>query len=436
MIERWPPPAVVDARARSQVTSPTSWRPSPAWGLILLLAAVPLRTFLAVRTDFADVTVTELAVLVAIAWTLLFRRRGRFYLPVQLSLWIMLVLYGALSVLWAPQVGPVVKEVAKWTELIVAMLLACDLARDRSDLRFLLLGAAAVFLLEIALALALVAAGTGVVQAAVPRLTGTFGQPNPFGSFMVMGFAFALPAMLAGSGKTRWIGAAVAAIALAGTLFSFSRGAWISVAGVSAIALLLTHPPIRSRILNPLSAAAAGLALSAGLLLLLATTQLPAEPAGLLQESIRPRDVVSDPNAQSFSVDQRIGFWLAATRMALDNPIGGVGLGNFDEAYPAYMVSPWFESLGHAHNLALVLASEIGLLGLTVFAAALITSLAPAARKLARPESDWIDVGTVCLLSAFLLHGLVDYMLVGGLGIVLGMVLGIGLCPSRRRGRE
>ena len=433
LIERRPLAPAEGGRPWAGATGRLRFRPSPAWGLVLLLAAVPLRTLLAVRTEVADITVTEFALPLAVAWTLLFRRRGSFYFPIQVALWIGLALYGAASVLWAPQVGPVVKESAKWAELIVAMLLACDLARDRRDLNTLLLGAAGVFALEVALALALVAGGAGVVQAAVPRLLGTFGQPNPFGSFMAMGFAFALPAALAAGGRTRRIAIAVAACALAGALFSFSRGSWLSIVGISAIALLLTYPQLRRRVFHPVSAAALALVVSAGLLVLLATVPVPAEPAGLLQGSIRPRDVVADPNAQSFSIDQRVGFWLAAARMTQANPVGGVGLGNFDEAYPGYMVSPWFESLGHAHNLALVMASETGLLGLALFAAALLASLAPAARKARRPDPHWIDVGVACLLAAFLLHGLVDYMLVGGLGIVLGMVIGIGLCPAGPR---
>lgn len=436
MIESRPLAPAEGARPRARETGRFRFRPSPAWGLVLLLAAVPLRTLLGLRTEFADITVTEFALPVAVVWTLLFRRRGRIYFPLQVAAWIGLALWGAVSVLWAPQVGPVAKEFAKWTELIVAILLACDLARERRDLQTLLLGAAGVFALEVALTMGLVASGQGVVQAAVPRLLGSFGQPNPFGSFMAMSFAFALPAALSTGKRTRWIGIAVAGCALAGALFSFSRGAWLSIAGITAFALLLTYPQLRRQVLHPVSAAALGLVVSVSLLAVLATVQLPAEPAGLLEGSIRPRDVVADPNEQSFSVDQRVGFWLAATRMTLANPVGGVGLGNFDEAYPEYMVSPWFESLGHAHNLVLVLASEIGLLGLALFATALLSSLVPVVRRLSRPETDWIDVGTACLLAAFLVHGLVDYMLVGGLGIILGMVIGIGLCPARARGGD
>ena len=434
MIEGRPLSPVAGDRARARGIERFRYRPSPAWGLILLLAAVPLRTLLAVRTEVADVTVTEFALPIAVAWTILFRRRGRVYFPLQVALWIGLALYGAASVAWAPALGPVVKEFAKWTELIVAMLLACDLARDRGDLRTLLLGAAGVFALEIVLALALVAGGQGLAEAAVPRLLGSFGQPNPFGSFMAMCFAFALPAALSSDRRTRRIGIAVAVCALAGALFSFSRGAWISIAGVSAIALLLTYPRLRRRLLHPVSAAALGLIAAVGLLVLVSMAPAPAEPVGLIEGSIRPRDVVANPGEESFSVDQRVGFWLAATRMTLANPVGGVGLGNFDEAYSDYMVSPWFESLGHAHNLALVLTSEIGLLGLAVFLVALFASLIPVVRRLMRPEPDWIDIGTACLLAAFVLHGLVDYMLVGGLGIILGVVIGIGLCPAGSRG--
>ena len=436
MIEKRPLAPAQGARPWTSATDRFRFRPSPAWGLVLLLAAVPLRTLLAVRTEVADITVTEFALPIAVAWTLLFRRRGRIFIPLQISVWICLALYGAVSVLWAPEVGPVVKESAKWAELIVAMLLACDLARDRRDLRTLLLGATGVFALEVALALALLASGEGVVQTAVPRLLGSFGQPNPFGSFMAMSFAFALPAALSTDKKTRWIGIVVAGCALAGVLFSFSRGAWLSIGGISVMALLISYPRLRRQIMRPVVAAALGLIVAAGLLMLLSMAQPPAQPAGLLEGSIRPRDVVANPNDQSFSIDQRVGFWLAATRMTVANPVGGVGLGNFDEAYPHYMVSPWFESLGHAHNLILVLASEIGLLGLALFAIAMIASLVPAARRLTHPGADWIDVGAACLLGAFLLHGLVDYMLVGGLGIILGIVIGIGLCPSGGGGRN
>jgi O-antigen ligase len=434
LIQRRPLATAAGVRPRARAAGRFRFRPSPAWGLVLLLAAVPLRTLLGVRTEVADITVTEFALPVAVAWTLIFRRRGRIYFPLQVAAWTALALWGVVSVLWAPQVGPVFKEFAKWTELIVAILLACDLARDRRDLNTLLLGAAGVFALEVVLALAFAASGEGVAQAAVPRLLGSFGQPNPFGSFMAMSFAFALPAALSSGRRTRRIGTAVAVCAFAGAFFSFSRGAWLSVAGISAIALLLTYPRLRRQILRPVSVAALGLIVSIGFLAVLATVPLPSEPVGLIEGSIRPRDVVADPDEQSFSVDQRVGFWLAATRMTLANPIGGVGLGNFDEAYPDYMVSPWFESLGHAHNLVLVLASEIGLLGLVMFAIALLASLVPVARRLSLPESDWIDVGVACLLAAFLLHGLVDYMLVGGLGILLGTVIGIGLCPSGPRG--
>ena len=401
---------------------------SPALGLILLLAAVPLRTWLGVRTGFADVTITEIAVLVAIAWTFFFRRPGRFFLPRQLVLWMAFILFCGLSLFWAGALGPYLKEMAKWAEVLVALVLACDLARNRRDLRVLLAGAAVVLAAELVLAAGLGAIGRGISPGAIPRLLGTFGQPNPFGSFMVMGLALALAAAAGSTGRSRLIGAALALAALLAILLSFSRGAWISAAAVTTIVLLGTGCRHQVAGWFKPSLVTGGLLALAGLALVgVLTLQLPPEPGAVVAGGARPRDVVAEPTANSYSVDQRIGFWLAAARMASANPLGGVGLGNFDEAYPAYFVSPWEESLGHAHNLALNIAAESGLIGLALFVAAAWASARPVWNRIREKNPDWIDIGVAAALAAFLIHGLVDYMLVGGLGIVLGIALGIAL---------
>ena len=85
MIDSRPLAPARGVRPWARATRRFRYRPSPAWGLVLLLAAVPLRTLLAFRTEFADITVTEFALPVAVVWTLLFRRRGRIYLPLQVA---------------------------------------------------------------------------------------------------------------------------------------------------------------------------------------------------------------------------------------------------------------------------------------------------------------------------------------------------------------
>ena len=53
--------------------------------------------------------------------------------------------------------------------------------------------------------------------------------------------------------------------------------------------------------------------------------------------------------------------------------------------------------------------------------------LRPVWNRIRDKNPDWIDIGVAAALAAFLIHGLVDYMLVGGLGIVVGIALGIAL---------
>ncbi len=408
-------------------------RPSPAIGLIVVLAAVPLRLAAGLSTSFAEIGLTEAAIPLAIVWTILFRRPGRFFLPRQLIWWGAFLAFAVLSITWAQAIGPAIKEFVKWAQLLIALVLTCDLARNRGDLEVLIRWGGAIVVAEIGLTALLLPLGGGLaVNSALPRLAGTFGQPNPFGAYVAIAFAFALPAALSNHHRVSRYGRIVAALAALAVLASLSRGAIVSLVGIAAVSVwALRLPSWRSWLFSP-PALLAGLVAAAAFVVVLANVQLPAEGTGLIAGDVRPREVIADPSPGSFSVEQRLGFWLAAADMTAAHPLGGVGLGNFDEAYGQFFVSPWNYSLGHAHNLVLNTAAELGLLGAALLMVALISSFLPAIARARSPDPDWIDVGAAALLAGFLLHGLFDYMIVGGLGVIIGIGLGIGL----RRPRE
>ncbi|MCK5861538.1 MAG: O-antigen ligase family protein [Candidatus Hydrogenedentes bacterium] len=72
--------------------------------------------------------------------------------------------------------------------------------------------------------------------------------------------------------------------------------------------------------------------------------------------------------ADPASLRLRFGYWRVALRMALDNPLTGVGLGNFAIAYPAYQYIGAGD-VREAHNGFLQVFSETGLMGGLLFAA-------------------------------------------------------------------
>lgn len=78
----------------------------------------------------------------------------------------------------------------------------------------------------------------------------------------------------------------------------------------------------------------------------------------------------------------RLPIWETATRMALANPVNGVGVRGFRHAYPAYAEAGdrWVSADGsqgamHAHHLVLEIASETGAIGLIGWLVGLIVAL-------------------------------------------------------------
>ena len=94
----------------------------------------------------------------------------------------------------------------------------------------------------------------------------------------------------------------------------------------------------------------------------------------------------------------RLDLWIAAVRMALDNPILGVGPDNFRLMYGRYLGYSRWDSKVRSNNLYLELAATCGLLGLFAFG-------------LVAGSIKWKWGPVSVALGVFLLHGLVDVFL-------------------------
>ena len=133
------------------------------------------------------------------------------------------------------------------------------------------------------------------------------------------------------------------------------------------------------------------------------------------------------------SVAQRLGtiveipgkVWVDATefrkratldslRMLRGHPAFGVGLGNFEAAYPAYQSFPSDVTIDYAHNDYAQAAAETGLTGVLLIVFSLGLFFRSAFRNLkSRLESNhgWIQLGAALGCCGLLVHSFVDFNL-------------------------
>jgi O-antigen ligase len=274
-----------------------------------------------------------------------------------------LVAVMALSLLWAGDRVLALKETLKWGEALAVLMCAPRWLRQWRALAVVLGAVVAVALLEALLGLAQgtifsldlpVSADRGV------RVVGTFGQPNPYSGDLNL----ALPLVLALAAWARDLRVRLAgmllALPLGGALaLAQSRGALLGLAGALVALALLGWPRIRRWCAGVAVLGAVGLAGA------LATGRLTvaALAAKLGWRPLTDTALSVDVTDANFSTIERLAHWAAALRMFAAHPLTGVGAGNYAVVYARYQVPRWHLALGHAHNLYLNMAAEVGIVG-------------------------------------------------------------------------
>ncbi|RIK40091.1 MAG: hypothetical protein DCC58_14410 [Chloroflexi bacterium] len=371
---------------------------------VLLVASVPVQQVGAVGAGGASLTATRICLLVALAAAII--RWSALAQPVilhrGLALYACFLLVLLLSVHGATNVSAGISELARWCIAFVAFgcfLQWCDPARPMHVV--MLAGAvvaatAAEALYGLFQSVRAVGPESFVIGGGVTRAFGTFGRPNTFAGFLefgpflaaALGLYFAmrtttalrlyrqirLQGFVAATPARRrlfWLVALMVAffasgsLAFLGIVASFSRGAWVGVAG-GILAFALLYGP-RTRLLTLLAIPLVIVVVASGLL-----ARLP----GSLEERVvsisdvaRPFDASSIPiTDENFAAVERMAHWQAGWRMFKDHPILGVGPGNFNTLYPSYYVREEFRfSQGHAHNYYIHLLAETGILGLVAY---------------------------------------------------------------------
>jgi len=116
-------------------------------------------------------------------------------------------------------------------------------------------------------------------------------------------------------------------------------------------------------------------------------------------------DLSSLEERSSFS--SRVMIWKAAGKMVEDNPLWGIGPGNFQEKYLEYQkfFSPYLEwAVPHPHNLFLAFFLYAGIFGIIGFLALIYFWFKEVLGK----ENSKLKYIFLAIMIYFLLHGLVD----------------------------
>ncbi len=249
---------------------------------------------------------------------------------------------------------------------------------------------------------------------AAVQVRATYGNARVFGGFMSLALPLCCGVLLWGRSWPWRI--AAGALLLTGSLVVLA-GATLLALALACLALTLLKGP-RTFIF-----AVVALVILAVFILPL----LPHENSGLVLESLYLYD--ADNNVQ-----MRYTEWQACLEMIREQPLLGVGIGNYQDninGYYGILPNPGGIKLpDDTQNLHLVLASTIGMPGYLFFAGLLLHCALCGARSGLGLQQGWrkaLLLGSAGSLTAFLINAIWSPLLVRGIGIPLVFVCCLAL---------
>ena len=262
---------------------------------------------------------------------------------------LMFAVWLALTVVVAVEPEAVAKEVMKWLQICVCLVILSDVLRSDHSRRVTMGVIAFSVVLQSVLGLIQTAAQlgpAGFVVGGVLRAFGTFDQPNPYGGYLGLHLPFLLAGAIFSNGSRRRWFAVLWVLVMVAMVASRSRGAWVGL-GVSSLVVMFAsgqRTGMWSRVTLGISGATV-LAVAAVGLTGVFRKIFPADVGRVMMGEHPVADVVRDRAMDNFAITERVAHWSAGWEMFLSNPIMGVGAGNFDAAYRPYALHPFDQPL-------------------------------------------------------------------------------------------
>jgi putative inorganic carbon (HCO3(-)) transporter len=426
----------------------------PALALVLMLCVAPLKTLIETEAPSAfplDVGQfgLALAVFAWAVWRVTTRRgtalpRTRVYLPL-----IGFMVGFSPSLVNAVSTGAWIKELSKWIEILLLVMIVLDLGRGRRW-TWIVFGVVLSAVLQALIGLYEFEGGSGapplwIVDYQHFRAFGTFGQPNPFSGFMGLSLPLALGMAwgYASQAVARWrtgpaqrsewltpgfltlMYAGSALVLLAGLLASWGRGAWLGFGAAGTVMVILAPRKWWQGALI----VAAGVALAAALWV---TGHVPVSIQQRIDNALTEFSGFGDMRGvpisdENFAIVERLAHWQAAYYMASAHPFIGVGLGNYEAVYPEYGLPSWPRPLGHAHNDYLNILAETGIVGLGFYLSGWAALVYWTLRALHQPDPvlRGLALGLLGTWTHLAVHSFVDKLYVNNLFLHIGVMLGL-----------
>jgi O-antigen ligase len=431
----------------------------PEFGLYLLVLSVPGQVYTSLSLGASRITLTQLAVLLALVGWFGSRviSRQRFIprpFPALLPFYGLYLLVMLISLTVAESTGDGLNEISRWLIAAFAYLLAVSVIRTRRQLWGLVVCLCTGPVLEGLLGWAQIRFPTTIQKnfvgcADITRACGTFEMPNSYAGYLEMGLpllgSLILLAFIRRNAAARvWaskFGAAARGVffkyfslfliialaigfCLLGAQAAASRGAQLGLA-FALVAMVL----VRGKKALPV------IFLGGGILLLvvfgLQTGVLPISTFGRLAqiESLTPFDVRQvTVTPENFAEVERMAMWQAGGNMFLSDPWLGVGIGNFNTRYNDFNAPFWPVSRGHAHNYYIQAAAETGIFGLAAYLLLLGGGLVMALRSTILTKDlalRYVAWGAFGIIVAVAVHNIFEDLHVLNMGIQWSSLLAV-----------
>ena len=348
------PAAAMALLAAAAVVAAAIWR--PMYGVYVAILAVPLEVLDLRFGGEAGLSPTEGLLLLTAAAAVPRLVGSNARAPAATHIWFAgFLVVASLGLFFAEDTFTVGKIVVIWSAFLVVSMFVASGSREELGRVLGCIAVAGGVLGFVAIL------GTGEQElqsggtVASNRAEGTFTHPNVLAFNLLLAIPPALVLALEARRPAIKVASLVlAGVAIAGLMLTLSRGGLVG--GIVSVLVLLAWPRFRRYAFGLLTVLALFALFNLNSLQATSTVSLVGKRIATLTTSEGQRG------------GRRLDIWSDTPGMVIDHPLLGVGQGNYPSVSPDYGI----RDIGglpfdHAHNIALTVVAETGLIGLLLF---------------------------------------------------------------------